>query len=147
MDEALSDDVCIIALHEEHNQFQINDVGDLVPRTISKHVIGTKWVFKNILNEQGEVLKNKARLVAQDSSLQEGNNFAETHTPVARLKAIRQLLSHVVNLDIIIHRRIDVKSGFLNRVISEELYVKQPLGFAYLKQLEYVLSSKSHGMV
>lgn len=56
-----------------------------------------------MLNEQSEVVRNKARLVAQDSNMQEGIDFAETHAHVARLKAIRLLLSHVVNHDIIIH--------------------------------------------
>jgi hypothetical protein len=72
VDEVLSDDGWIQAMQEELNQFQRNDVWDLVPKPQHKNIIGTKWVFKNKLNEQGEVIRNKARLVAQGYSQQEG---------------------------------------------------------------------------
>ena len=68
VDEALSDDGWILAMQEELNQFQRNDVWDLVPKPLQKNIIGTKWVFRNKLNEQGEVTRNKARLVAQGYS-------------------------------------------------------------------------------
>jgi len=68
VDEALSDDGWILVMQEELNQFQRNDVWDLVPKPLHKNIIGTKWVFKNKLNEQGEVTRKKARLVAQDYS-------------------------------------------------------------------------------
>src|SRR4030066_111983 len=53
IDEALSDDGWIVAMQEELNQFQRNDVWDLVARPPKKNIIGTKWVFRNKLNEQG----------------------------------------------------------------------------------------------
>jgi len=62
--EALSDDKWILVMQEELNQFQRNDVWDLVPKPQHKNIIGTKWVFRNKLNEQGEVVRNKARLIA-----------------------------------------------------------------------------------
>lgn len=65
VEEALSNDKWIMAMQGELNQFQRNDVWDLVPRPDKKYIIGTKWMFKNKLNEQGEVVRNKARLVAQ----------------------------------------------------------------------------------
>jgi len=71
VDEALSDDGWILAMKEELNQFQRNDVWDLVPKPPQKNIIGTKWVFKNKLNEQSEVTRNKARLVAQGYNQQE----------------------------------------------------------------------------
>jgi len=68
VDEALSDDGWILAMQEELNQFQRNDVWDLVPKPLQKNNIGTKWVFRNKLKEQGEVTRNKARVVAQGYS-------------------------------------------------------------------------------
>jgi len=57
VDEALSDDGWILAMQEELNQFQRNDVWDLVPKHQHKNIIGTKWVFRNKRNEQGEVVR------------------------------------------------------------------------------------------
>lgn len=85
-----------------------------------------KWVFRSKLNEQGEVERNKSRLVAQGYSQQEGIKFFETFSPVSRLEEIRLLLSYVITPDIILYQ-MDVKSEFLNGVISEEVYVKQTL--------------------
>ncbi|KAK2382601.1 putative mitochondrial protein [Trifolium repens] len=141
VDEALSDDGWIIAMQDELNQFQRNDVWDLVPKPTHKNIIGTKWVFRNKLNEQGEVVRNKARLVAQGYSQQEGIDFTETFALVARLEAIRLLLSYAVNHGITLYQ-MDVKSAFLNGVIIEEVYVKQPPGFEDLKNPEYVFKLK-----
>ena len=48
------------------------------------NVIGIKWVFRNKLNKQGEVIRNKARLVTQGYNQQEGIDYTETFAPVAR---------------------------------------------------------------
>ncbi|MCI15414.1 putative reverse transcriptase (RNA-dependent DNA polymerase), partial [Trifolium medium] len=141
IEEALKDDAWIVAMQEELNQFQRNDVWTLVPKPKSKNIIGTKWVYRNKLNEQGEVVRNKARLVAQGYSQQEGIDFTETFAPVARLEAIRLLLSYAVNHGITLYQ-MDVKSAFLNGVISEEVYVKQPLGFEDLTCPEHVFKLK-----
>ncbi|KAK2428435.1 putative mitochondrial protein [Trifolium repens] len=139
--EALSDDAWIVAMEEELNQFKRNDVWDLVPKPKHKNIIGTKWVYRNKLNEQGEVTRNKARLVAQGYSQQEGIDFTETYAPVARLEAIRLLLSYAVNHDITLYQ-MDVKSAFLNGVISEEVYVKQPPDFEDLTNPDHVFRLK-----
>ncbi|KAK2451189.1 putative mitochondrial protein [Trifolium repens] len=141
VDEALTDDGWIVAMQDELNQFQRNDVWDLVPKPVHKNIIGTKWVFRNKMNEQGEVVRNKTRLVAQGYSQQEGIDFTETFAPVARLEAIRLLLSYVVNNGITLYQ-MDVKSAFLNGVISEEVYVKQSPGFEDLKNPDYVFKLK-----
>ncbi|KAK2410370.1 putative mitochondrial protein [Trifolium repens] len=139
--EALSDDAWIVAMEEELNQFKRNDVWDLVPKPKNKNIIGTKWVYRNKLNEQGEVTRNKARLVAQGYSQQEGIDFTETYGPVARLEAIRLLLSYAINNGITLYQ-MDVKSAFLNGVISEEVYVKQPHGFEDLSNSNHVFKLK-----
>jgi len=141
VDEALSDDRCIVAMQEELNQFQRNDVWDLVPKPQQKNIIGTKWIFRNKLNEQGEVVRNKARLVAQGYSQQEGIDYTETFAPVARLEEIMLLLSYAKNHGIILYQ-MDVKSAFLTRVILEEVFVKQPPGFEDLKHPDHVYKHK-----
>jgi len=133
VDEALSDDGWILAMQEKLNQFQRNDVWNLVPKPQQKNIIGTKWVFKNKLNEQGEVVRNKAKLVAQGYSQQEGIDYTETFAPVARLEA--------VNHGIILYQ-MDVKCAFLNGVISEEVFVKQPPSFEDPKYPHHVYKLK-----
>ena len=97
--------------------------------------------FRNKLNELGEVVRNKARLVAQGYSQQEGIDFFETFSPVARLEAIRLLLSYAINHDITLYQ-MDVKSSFLNQVITEEVYVKQPPGFIDSKHPDFIYKLK-----
>lgn len=64
-----------------------------MPRPKDKNVIGTKWVFKNKMNEDGKMIKNKARLVCKGYTQIEGINFEETFGPVVRLEAIRIFLA------------------------------------------------------
>ena len=63
----------------------------LVPRLKSANVIGTKWVLKNKSNEDGVVIRNIARMVAQGYSQVEGVDFHETFALVSRLEAIHLL--------------------------------------------------------
>src|SRR5580765_7828591 len=141
VDEALLDKDWILAMKEELDQFSKNDMWDLVQKPKGVHVIGTKWVFRNKLNEKGEVVRNKARLVAQGHSQQEGIDYTETFAPVARLEAIRLLISFSVNHNIILYQ-MDVKSAFLNGYISEEVYVHQPPGFESSNHPEKVFKLK-----
>ena len=62
-------------MQEELKQFTKIDIWDLVQKPKGFHVIRTRWVFRNKLNEKGEVVRNKARLVAQCYSQQEGINY------------------------------------------------------------------------
>ena len=75
-------------MHEELNQFERNKVRKLVPRLKGKYVIETKWVFRNKLDESGNVTRNKARRVAKGYCQQEGIDYGETFAPVERLEAI-----------------------------------------------------------
>ena len=59
-------------MNEEIEQTEKNKIWTLVPRPKDKNVIGTKWVFKNKLNEDGEVSRNKARLVCKGYSQEDG---------------------------------------------------------------------------
>jgi len=80
-------------MNEELDQIEKNDTWELAPRPHDKNVIGRKWIFKIMLNEYGEVIRNKARIVCKGYAQQEGIDFEETYAPVARLEAIRIFLS------------------------------------------------------
>ncbi|KAA0035772.1 flocculation protein FLO11-like [Cucumis melo var. makuwa] len=100
---ALTDEHWILVMQKELLQFERNQVWDLVSKPPHANIIGTKWIFKNKTDEQGRVIRNKARLVAEGYSQIEGLDFGETFSPVA--------------------------SPFLNGYLSEEVYVAQPKGF------------------
>ncbi|KAL4325949.1 hypothetical protein GQ457_11G033230 [Hibiscus cannabinus] len=91
--EALNDDFWILAMQEELNQFDRSNVWTLVERPNDKSTIGTKWVFRKKLDESGNIVRNKARLVAQGYTQEEGIDFDETYAPVARMGAIKLLLA------------------------------------------------------
>ena len=117
-------------MQEELQQFELTNVWELVKRPDPhKHnIIGTKWIYRNKQDENGLVVRNKARLVAQGYTQVEGIDFDETFAPVARLEAIHILLTYANHHDITLCQ-MDVKSAFLNGKLEEEVYVAQPPGF------------------
>ena len=91
-------------------------------------MIGTKWVFRNKLNEDGEVSRNKVKLVCKGYSQKEGIDYGETFAPIARLEVVRTLLVYAAHKGFKVFQ-MDVKSAFLNGILDEEVYIKQPKGF------------------
>ena len=112
-------------MEEEIEQIEKNKTWSLVPRLEGKNVIGTKWVFKNKLNENGEVTRNKARLVCKGYAQEEGIDYEETFSPVARLEGVRTLLAYSAYKWLKVYQ-MDVKSAFLNNILEEEVYIEQP---------------------
>ncbi|GKB96584.1 retrovirus-related pol polyprotein from transposon TNT 1-94 [Tanacetum coccineum] len=135
--EALKHPGWIDALQEQLNQFYENKVWTLVPLPYGKIAIGSKWVFKNKKDEDGTTTKNKARLVAQGYSQEEGIDYDETFALVARMEAIRIFLAFTTYMNFKVNQ-MDVKSAFLNGKLKEEVYVKQPPGFEISEFPDYV---------
>jgi hypothetical protein len=77
--------------------------------------------FQKQAGGDGEIVRNKAHLVAQRFGQVKGLDFGETFTPIARLEAIRILLVFVASKGFKLYQ-MDVKSDFLNGVIHEEVY-------------------------
>ncbi|GKF85817.1 putative ribonuclease H-like domain-containing protein, partial [Tanacetum coccineum] len=117
--KALSDSSWVEAMQEELIQFKLQQVWILVDLPHRKKAIGRKWVFRNKKDERGIMIRNKAKLVAQGHTQEEGIDYEEVFAPVARIEAIRFFLVY----------QMDVKSAFLYGTIEEEVYVTQPLGF------------------
>ncbi|GKD77519.1 putative ribonuclease H-like domain-containing protein, partial [Tanacetum coccineum] len=84
--------------------------------------------FKNKKDERGIVIRNKARLVAQGYTQEEGIGYDEVFAPIARIEAIRLFLAYASFKDFMVYQ-MDVKSAFLYGKIEEEVYVCQPPGF------------------
>ncbi|GJV08889.1 retrovirus-related pol polyprotein from transposon TNT 1-94 [Tanacetum coccineum] len=93
-----------------------------------RRAIGTKWVYKNKKDKRGIVIKNKARLVAQGYTQEEGIDYDEVFAPIARIEAIRLFLAYASFKDFVVYQ-MDIKSAFLYGKIEEEVYVCQPLRF------------------
>ena len=108
-------------------QFDKQEVWALVPRPKGKSTIGTRWVFRNKVDD-GIIVRNKARLVAKGYSQEEGIDYDETYTPVARLEAIRIFLAFAAHSNFKVYQ-MDLKSAFLNGKLEEEVYLEQPPGF------------------
>ena len=149
VEEAFMEPEWIQAMQEELQQFELNNVWELVKRPDPwKHnIIGTKWIYRNKQDEHGQVVRNKARLVAQGYTQVEGIDFDETFAPVARLEAIRILLAYANHHNILLYQ-MDVKSAFLNGKIEEEVYVAQPPGFEDPKHpdMVYKLNKALYGL-
>nr|GEX02364.1 hypothetical protein [Tanacetum cinerariifolium] len=99
-------------MQEELNQFIANDVWEFVPQPKNMKIIRTKWVFRNKLDENDIVSRNKARL-----------------------ESIRIPLAYVLDFKLF---QVDAKNAFLNGFINEEVYVAQPPGFVDFEKPDHV---------
>jgi hypothetical protein len=92
-------------------------------------------------------VRNKACLVAQGFRVVEGLDFGETFAPIAHLEAIRILLAFAATKEFKLYQ-MDVKSCFLNGVIHEEVFVRQPTGFENPKYPNrmYMISNALYGL-
>ncbi|GJV69136.1 putative reverse transcriptase, RNA-dependent DNA polymerase [Tanacetum coccineum] len=111
-----------------------------------KRAIGTKWVFRNKKDERGIIVRNKARLVAQGYTQEEGFDYDEVFAPVARIEAIMLFLAYASFMAFIVYQ-MDVNSAFLYSTIEEEVYVCQPLGFedSQFPEKVYKIPDKFYG--
>ncbi|GJY87293.1 retrovirus-related pol polyprotein from transposon TNT 1-94 [Tanacetum coccineum] len=128
-------------MQEELHEFECLDVWVLVPSPDNILIIPLKWIFKIKLDEYGEVLKNKAQLVAKGYHQEADIDFEESFTPVARLEAIKLFIANAACQNMIIFQ-MDVKTAFLNGELNEVVYVNQPEGFVDPEHLTHVYQLK-----
>ena len=94
-----------------------------------RKAVGSKWVFKTKRGADGTVERHKARLVAQGYSQQYGQDYDETFSPVVRFESLRTVIAFAVQHGLELHQ-MDVTTAFLNGELKEEVYMRQPEGFA-----------------
>lgn len=135
--DVFQDENWIAAMQEELLVFQRCKIWYLTSLPKGANVIGTKWIFKNKTDVQGNITRNKARLVAHGYSQEEGIDYGETFAPVTRLEYVRFLMGMASSMDFKLYQ-MDVKSSFLNESLEEEVYVKQPKGFEDPEFLDHV---------
>jgi len=144
--EALTDSEWIVAMQDELHQFERNQVWHLVPKPKDRNIVGTKWLFRNKLDEQGTVTRNKVRLVVQGYNQEDDIDYEETFAPIARIEAIRILIAFAALMEFKLCQ-MDVKSAFLNGYLKEEVYVMQPLVLKTLNFQTMFLNLTRHFMV
>ena len=84
---------------------------ELVSKPIDKKVIRTKWVFSKKMNEQGEVVRNKATFLCKGYSQQERIDYDEIYAPMARIEVVRLFLAYAALKKFKVYQ-MDVKSAF-----------------------------------
>nr|GEY49145.1 putative ribonuclease H-like domain-containing protein [Tanacetum cinerariifolium] len=126
--DALKDPSWVEAMQKELLQFKIQNVWIVVDYPKGIRPIVTKWVLKNKKDERGIMIRNKARLVAQGHTQEEGIDYEEVFAPVARIEAVRLFLAYASFMGFTVYQ-MDVQSDFLYGTVDEEVYVMQPLGF------------------
>nr|GEX44684.1 putative ribonuclease H-like domain-containing protein [Tanacetum cinerariifolium] len=121
------------------------------PKKISDALKDPSKVLKNKKDKRGIVIRNKARLVAQRHTQEEGIDYEEVFAPVARIKAIRLFLAYASFIGFTVYQ-MDVKSDFLYDTIDEEVYVMQPprfqdpLAFCDYHNMIIILEKSEHNV-
>jgi hypothetical protein len=110
---ASKDEDWIKSMNQELDQIEKNQTSELVSRPKDKNVVGTKWIFKNKVNEESQIIRNKTRLVCKGYAQVEGIDFEETFSLVDILEAIKMFLAFECFKNFKIYQ-MDVKSTFLN---------------------------------
>ena len=91
-------------------------------------MIGTKSVFRNKLDENGEITRNKSRLVCKGYAQEEGLDYGEIFSPVARMEGVRTLLAYVSYKGFKVYQ-MDLISSYLKGILEEEVYIEWLEGF------------------
>ncbi|XP_050918923.1 uncharacterized mitochondrial protein AtMg00820-like [Lathyrus oleraceus] len=113
------------AMEAEMEAIEKNQTWELMDLPKDAKHIGVRWVFKTKLNENGDVEKHKARLVAKVYAQRYGVDYTEVFAPVARLDTIRTILAVAAQSGWEVFQ-LDVKSAFLHGELKEEVFVQQP---------------------
>ena len=101
----------------------------LVTKPLDTIPIANKWLFVKKTNNLGQISKYKARLVIKGCSQRPGFDYNETFSPVVRIETIRLILAMVPQMDLRI-QQMDIKGAYLNSVLKEDIYMRQPEGFS-----------------
>ena len=113
---------------KEMKSLSDNKVWELTTLPPGKKAISCKWVYKVKTNSDGLIERYKARLVARGFNQKFGLDYDETFCPVVRLELLGTLIALLIQCGLELHR-VDVHTAFLNGILQEEVYMKQPIGY------------------
>jgi hypothetical protein len=116
------------AMHEEIQALRANGTWTLVLFHPSMNVVGSRWVYKIKRRSDGIIERYKAHMFARGFTQQEGIDYSETFSPIIKQATVRLVFSIAVSCGWKIHQ-LDIHNAFLNGVLDEEVYMKQPPSF------------------
>ena len=125
--EAVKQKEWVLAMEQELQAMEDNNTWTVVPLPPGKNVVGSRWVYKVKLRADGTIERYKARLVAKGFTQQEGVDYMETYSPVAKPATIKTMLALAAIRDWKLVQ-LDVNNAFLHGDLDEEVYMKIPQG-------------------
>lgn len=131
----------INAMNEEMKSLKSNNTWKVVPLPEGRKAIGCKWIYKIKHDANGEIVKYKARLVAQGFSQKYGVDYDEVFAPVVRQSTLRMFLTMAGSKNYKI-KHYDIKTAFLNGDLEEVIYMRQPPGYEVNNNKNEVLVCK-----
>ncbi|GJU92252.1 retrovirus-related pol polyprotein from transposon TNT 1-94 [Tanacetum coccineum] len=133
-------------MQDQLKQFKRLDVWELFECPIGRNIIAVKWIWKNKIDAENTVIRNKSRLVAKGYGQEEGIDFEESFAPVAGLEAVRIFVAYAAHKNFPIYQ-MDFKTAFLNGPLKEEVLVHQLPKGIFICQSQYTMDLlKKHGM-
>ena len=115
------------AIDEELESLEKNETWKIVPRAPGEKTIDSRWVFKILRDEDGNVARLKAHLCARGFMQREGIDYSETFSPVVRYDSLRVLLAVITQLDLETVQ-FDGRTAFLHGILDEEIRMEVPVG-------------------
>jgi len=132
------------------DQYREKGTWELVDKPADTIPLTNKWVFVKKRDKQGNIIKNKARLVVSGYGQHLGYDYLETHLSIVQMESIRAILAIAVAKQLKI-QQMDVKGAYLNGILKETIYMCQPNGFedgtkriCYLIRTLYGLEQSGH---
>ncbi|KAJ9538691.1 hypothetical protein OSB04_031424 [Centaurea solstitialis] len=127
--EAVKQKEWVLAMEQELQAMKDNNTWSIVSLPPGKNVVGCRWVYKVKLKADGTIERYKARLVAKGFTQQEGVDYLETYSPVAKPATIKTMLALAAIQDWRLVQ-LDVNNAFLHGDLDEEVYMKIPQGLS-----------------
>lgn len=114
----------------ELQALESNDTWTLTTLPLNKHPVGCKWVYRIKYKADGSIDHYKARLVAKEYTQQEGIDYLDTFSLVAKFVTVKMLLA-LASIYGWSLTKLDVNNAFLHGDLNEEVYMSLPPGFHY----------------
>lgn len=116
------------AMNEEIMSHHENGTWELTKLPLHRKAIGSKWIYKCKVDENGELVRFKARLVAQGFCQKYGSDYDLVFAPVVRQVTFRAMLT-LASTRKMMTKHVDIKTAYLYGQLQEEIYMRQPPGY------------------